>query len=114
MANPETTPIALITGGSRGLGRSMALHLAARGVDVIFTYRAAVSEANEVCDRICALGRKAVALLFDVADSASFDAFGKAVAAELERTWGRSRFDYLVNNAGTSLHASIAETTSAQ
>lgn len=114
MANAETTPIALITGGSRGLGRSMALHLAARGVDVIFTYRAAASEANEVRDRIRALGRKAVALPLDVADSASFDAFGKTVAAELERTWGRKQLDYLVNNAGTSLHASIAETTPAQ
>ena len=114
MANPETTPIALITGGSRGLGRSMALHLAARGVDVIVTYRAAASEANEVRDRIRALGRKAVALPLDVTDSTSFDAFAKTVAAELERTWGRSRLDYLVNNAGTSLHASIAETTPAQ
>ena len=114
MANSEKTPIALITGGSRGLGRSMALHLAGRGIDVIFTYRAATSEAAEVRERIRALGRKVVALPLDVSDSASFEAFGKAVAAELERTFGRKQFDYLVNNAGTSLHASIAETTAAQ
>lgn len=106
--------IALITGGSRGLGRSMALHLAARGVDVIFTYRAAASEANEVRERISALGRKAVALPLDVTNSASFDAFARSVAAELERTFGAKQFDFLVNNAGTSLHASIAETTAAQ
>src|ERR1044071_2193006 len=114
MANAETTPIALITGGSRGLGRSMALHLAQRGVDILFTYRTAAAEASEVRERIRALGRKAVALPLDVADSASFDAFGRAVAAELDRTWGRRQFDYLVNNAGMALHASIAETTAAQ
>jgi NAD(P)-dependent dehydrogenase (short-subunit alcohol dehydrogenase family) len=106
--------IALITGGSRGLGRSMALHLAERGVDVIFTYRAAATEANEVRERIRTLGRKAVALPLDVTDSASFEAFGKSVSTELERTFGRKQLDYLVNNAGTSLHASIAETTAAQ
>ncbi len=109
-----TNKIAIITGGSRGLGRSMALHLAERGVDILFTYRAAASQANQVLDRIRALGRKAVALPLDVTDSASFDAFRDAVAAELQRTWARTRFDYLVNNAGTALHASIAETTAEQ
>jgi NAD(P)-dependent dehydrogenase (short-subunit alcohol dehydrogenase family) len=110
----ENQKIALITGGSRGLGRSMALHLAQRGVDIIFTYRAAAQEASEVRERIRASGRKAIALPLDVADSASFDAFGNAVSAELERTWGRKQLDFLVNNAGTSLHAAIAETTAAQ
>src|SRR5262245_21701724 len=95
------TPIALITGASRGLGRTMPLHLANRGVDIMFTYRAAAAEAAAVREQLRALGRKAVALPLDVADSASFDAFGTAVAAELERTWGRSQLDYLVNNAGT-------------
>jgi NAD(P)-dependent dehydrogenase (short-subunit alcohol dehydrogenase family) len=114
MATHEKTPIALITGGSRGLGRSMALHLAERGVDVIFTYRAAAAEAAEVKERITALGRKAVALPLDVADSGAFSAFARAVAGELERTFGRTQFDYLVNNAGMGLHASIAETTAAQ
>lgn len=114
MTTSRKNPIALITGGSRGLGRSMALHLAERGTDILFTYRAAVAEANDLIGRIHALGRKAVALQLDVADSASFDAFGDAVATELERSFGRKNFDYLVNNAGTSLHASIAETTAAQ
>jgi NAD(P)-dependent dehydrogenase (short-subunit alcohol dehydrogenase family) len=114
MANAPKTPIALITGGSRGLGRSMALHLAERGVDILFTYRAAAAEASEVRERVRAFGRKAAALPLDVADSASFDAFARSVAAELERTFGRKQLDYLVNNAGTALHASIAETTGAQ
>jgi NAD(P)-dependent dehydrogenase (short-subunit alcohol dehydrogenase family) len=114
MTDTQKAPIALITGGSRGLGRSMALHLAERGVDIIFTYRAAAAEAAAVRERIQGFGRKAVALALDVADSASFDAFGTAVAAELERTWGRKQLDYLVNNAGIGLQASIAETTPAQ
>src|SRR5262245_4207349 len=70
MADVEKAPIALITGGSRGLGRSMALHLAQRGVDILFTYRAAAAEASEARERIRGLGRKAVALPLDVADSA--------------------------------------------
>lgn len=114
MTNTEKTPLALITGGSRGIGRSIALHLAERGVDILFTYRAAATEANAVRERIEALGRKAVALPLDVTDSASFEAFGASVATELERVFGRKQLDYLVNNAGTSLHASITETTAAQ
>ena len=86
MTNADKTPIALITGGSRGLGRSMALHLAERGVDIIFTYRAAATEASEVRERIRALGRKAVALPLDVIASDSFDTFTKTVTSELERT----------------------------
>jgi NAD(P)-dependent dehydrogenase (short-subunit alcohol dehydrogenase family) len=114
MTTPDTTKIALITGGSRGLGRSMALHLAGRGTDVILTYRSQQAEAAEVRERIAALGRKAVALPLDVGDSATFEAFAVAVAAELQRTWQRDRFDFLVNNAGTGLHVAITETTPAQ
>jgi NAD(P)-dependent dehydrogenase (short-subunit alcohol dehydrogenase family) len=102
--------IAIITGGSRGLGRSMALHLAKSGTDVIFTYRAAKGEADKVCAQIEKQGRKAWALQLDVADSKSFGAFVKSVEGALA---GR-KIDYLINNAGTSLHASIAETTEAQ
>lgn len=110
----QVTPIAVITGGSRGLGKSMALHLAERGVDVIFTYRAAAGEAREVVAQIEAQGQKAVALPLDVADSRGYPAFVEAVAAALGRGWQRARFDYLVNNAGIGIHASFAETTEAQ
>jgi NAD(P)-dependent dehydrogenase (short-subunit alcohol dehydrogenase family) len=92
----------------------MALHLAQRGTDVLVTYRAKAAEASQVVEQIRALGRKAAALQLDVADSATFDAFGNAVAAELERTFGRARLDYLVHNAGGSLNASLADTTEAQ
>ena len=112
-----TTPpvsLALITGGSRGLGKSMALHLADQGIDSVITYRSAAGEARDVVTRIEAQGRKAVALQLDVADSKSFDAFVEALRTELSTKWGRDRFDALVNNAGIGLHASFAETSEAQ
>ena len=108
------TPIAVITGASRGLGRSMALHLADHGVDVVVTYRASAAEARAVVAQIESVGRKAVALPLDVADSGSYGAFAAALADALRRTWQRDRFDYLVNNAGTGLHASFVETTEAE
>jgi NAD(P)-dependent dehydrogenase (short-subunit alcohol dehydrogenase family) len=110
----DPTRIALITGGSRGLGRSMALKLAERGSDVVITYRSKEAEAAEVVRRIEALGRRAVALRLDVADSAGFDAFATRLQGVLTATWRRDRFDHLVNNAGIGVHASFAETTEAQ
>ena len=74
-----TTPIALITGGSRGLGKSTALHLAAQGSDIILTYRSAKAEAEATVAAIQALGRQAVALQLDVGHSASFAGFAEAV-----------------------------------
>jgi len=108
------TPIALVTGGSRGLGKSTALHLAARGVDVILTYRSNVAEAQAVVGQIEALGRRAIALELDVANSQSFAAFAETVATALQHGWKRERFDYLVNNAGVGLYAPFAEATEAQ
>jgi NAD(P)-dependent dehydrogenase (short-subunit alcohol dehydrogenase family) len=114
--NTTSSPsrIALITGGSRGLGRSMALHLADHGVDVVLTYRTGEKEAQAVVDLIAARGRKAVALALDVGDSRSFAAFAESLKGALGRAWQRDRFDFLVNNAGVGAHASFAETTEEQ
>ena len=109
-----STPIAFITGGSRGLGRSTALHLAARGVDVILTYRSNVAEAQAVVGQIEALGRRALALELDVGDSASFAAFAETLKTALQQGWQRERFDYLVNNAGVGLYAPFADATEEQ
>lgn len=106
--------LALVTGGSRGLGRSMALHLADRGIDSIITYKSAEGEAKKVVAEIERKGRKAVALMLDVADSRSFVAFVETVKSALRTTWKRGTFDALVNNAGTALYAPFAETTEAQ
>ncbi|MES2187805.1 MAG: SDR family oxidoreductase [Pseudomonadota bacterium] len=107
-------PVALITGGSRGLGKNTALALAARGVDVILTYRSAAAEAQQVVQDIEALGSRAVALQLDVGRSAGFTAFAAQVKDALAATWQYERFDYLVNNAGIGAHASFAETTEEQ
>lgn len=109
-----TNRIALITGGSRGLGKSMALHLADRGVDVILTYKSGEDAAQAVVRAIEAKGRRAVALPLDVARSETYAAFADAVRRELATRFKAERFDYLVNNAGTGLYAPFVETTEAQ
>ncbi|MDQ7990435.1 MAG: SDR family oxidoreductase [Candidatus Dactylopiibacterium sp.] len=106
--------IALITGASRGLGRHAALTLAARGTDLILTYRQQAAEADAVVAEATALGARAVALQLDTGDTAGFAAFAAGVTHALRTHWGRDRFDYLVNNAGTGLDASFEETTEAQ
>lgn len=106
--------IAIITGGSRGLGENAALKLAARGINSILTYRNKQQEAEQVIKRIEALGARAVALQLDVADSSSFADFVGQVKDRLQTVWQRDTFDYLLNNAGTSLHASFNQTSEAQ
>jgi len=109
-----TSPIALITGGSRGLGRSMALKLAEHGTDVVLTYRSNQAEADAVVAAIAKLGRRAVALPLDVGKVSTFAAFVEQLRGVLASQWQREQFDFLVNNAGIGVHASFAETTEAQ
>ena len=106
--------IAVVTGGSRGLGRNTALHLARRGVDVILTYRSQRTEAEQVVAEIAALGGSAVALQLDVAESGTFDSFVEALKGVLSEHWQRKTFDSLVNNAGIGIHAAFADTTEEQ
>lgn len=113
-AKTQSTRIALITGSSRGLGRSMALHLAERGTDVIVTYQSSAKEAEEVVAKVRQKGQRATALALDVRDTQSFGAFAEVVQARLRDTFGRERLNALVNNAGTGAYASFAETTEAQ
>lgn len=102
--------VALVTGGSRGLGRSTVLALAERGVDSVFTYRTRRDEADAVVGAVADAGRRAVALQLDTGNTSSFDGFVDQLRPVLAGL-GSGRFDYLVNNAGTSHHAPIAETT---
>ena len=110
----NTRHIALVTGGSRGLGHSAALQLADRGFDLIVTYRQGVAEAQTLVTELQARGATAVALPLDLGDSSGFAAFAEAVREALHAQWQRETFDCLLNNAGTGLHASFAETTEAQ
>ncbi|UOG74029.1 SDR family oxidoreductase [Hymenobacter tibetensis] len=110
----NTSKIALVTGGSRGLGKDMALKLAQQGIDVILTYRSQQAEAAAVVADITALGRRAVALPLDAAELRTFEAFFAEVTTVLADTFATDRFDFLINNAGTSLSAPISETTEGQ
>lgn len=104
--------IAVVTGGSRGLGRSTVLALAKLGVHCIFTYNSNKTEADKVVQELEKSGAKGLALQLDVAKIATFDDFVAAVKQACS-TLGADRIDYLVNNAGTGHHASFAETTEA-
>jgi len=108
-----TNRIAIISGGSRGLGGNTAVNLARRGVDILFTYRANQKEAESLIREAKTTGRKAAGFRLDTGDVRAFDDFVTEVRKTL-KSWGQERFDYLVNNAGNSLHAAFAETTEAQ
>ena len=105
------TKIALITGGSRGLGKNTALAMAKQGIDVVLTYQSKQTAAQDVVNEINALGRKAVALQLDVAQVKTFDAFASTLKQALQTHFQADKFDFLVNNAGTGLTAPFAETT---
>ena len=107
----SSNKIGIVTGGSRGLGRNTALSLARNGCDVILTYHSNAKEGESAVAEINALERKAVALKLDAGDVASFNDFAKRIKLTLSEQWGRDRFDFLVNNAGTGLAASFSETT---
>jgi NAD(P)-dependent dehydrogenase (short-subunit alcohol dehydrogenase family) len=106
--------IVLVTGGSRGLGREMAMELAKHGKDLILTYRTKKEEAGEVVRAIRHLGQKAQALPLDVADSATFSDFLTAVKKALSETFQSDRIHYLINNAGIGIHVPFAETRGEQ
>ena len=108
------TKIALITGGSRGLGRNTALALARNGVDIVFTYHSKRGEAEAVSAEIERLGRKSVHFRLDTGEVADFPAFAADLKKALRDTWGRESFDYLVNNAGVGLHKPFAQTSEAE
>ena len=109
-----TDKIAVITGGSRGLGRSAALHLAKQGVGVVLTYNTQVDAAEAVSSELSALGVKSATLKLNTGATAEYVNFAQALQDTLERHWGRTDFDFLINNAGMGVHAPFAETTEEQ
>ncbi|MBL7698259.1 MAG: SDR family oxidoreductase [Chitinophagaceae bacterium] len=107
----QTNKIALITGGSRGLGRNMALAIARKGIDVIITYNSNKQAADDVVAQIEELGRKGAAFQLDTGDVQAFEPFVSDLKKYLT---GSGRIDFLINNAGTALYAPATETTEAQ
>ena len=108
------TKIALVTGGSRGLGKNMAIRIAKKGIDVVLTYNSNKAEADKVVAEIEALGQKAAAFQLDAGNVQSFDNFLKEVTTHLNEKTGNPNFDFLINNAGTALYAPFADTTEQQ
>lgn len=109
-----TNKIAIITGGSRGLGKNTALKLASQGVDLIITYHSQKGEADAVVAEAESLGVKAAAVQLDVAESKTFAAFAETVKNLLNSKWQRNTFDFLVNNAGIGINTPFAQTTEEQ
>ena len=107
----STNKIALVTGGSRGLGKNMALRIAEKGLDVVLTYHTNKEAADTVVAEIEKLGQKAVAFQLDTSDSSTFKAFFDKVSNYLSETYNSNSFDYLVNNAGTGIYKPFLETT---
>ncbi|MGJ1332378.1 SDR family NAD(P)-dependent oxidoreductase [Sphingobacterium siyangense] len=109
-----TNKIALVTGGSRGLGRNMAINLAKKGIDVILTYNSNREEADHVVSHIQSLGQKAAAFQLDAGNVQSFDLFIERATQHIKQETGQPNFDFLINNAGTALYAPFMETTEEQ
>ncbi len=103
--------IALVTGGSRGLGKDMALSLSKVGIDVILTYNTKKTEAEKVVSEIKENGQKAVALHFDVSNIKSIDGFIEQVLHSLKSEWNTDKFDFLINNAGIGATIPIPQVT---
>jgi NAD(P)-dependent dehydrogenase (short-subunit alcohol dehydrogenase family) len=98
---PQPRKIALVTGGSRGIGRNTVLSLAKRHMDTIFTWHSHREDADAVIAAVNAEGAQAIALELDAGNIASFDGFVAAVEKALSQL-GQARFDFLVNNAGNN------------
>ena len=107
----EKSKIALVTGGSGGLGKNMALRLAQTGSDVIITFHSKVEEAALVVAAIEAFGQKGTALQFDVGDISALDGFVERLFHTLSSKWGTTSFDFLINNAGIGATIPFAQIT---
>ncbi|RTL49080.1 MAG: SDR family oxidoreductase [Sphingobacteriales bacterium] len=106
--------IGLITGGSRGLGKNMAVAMAKKGMDVVITYNTNQEAAERVVAEIQSLGQKALAFQLDTRATGSFNAFIQQLTAQLNEQTGSPNIDFLINNAGTALYMPVANTTEAQ
>jgi len=114
LCNMKKSKIAIVTGGSRGLGKNISIALAKRKIDVLITYHGNKAAANEVVAAIEAMGQKAAAFQLDTGDTKQIEAFITRVTEHLQKENGSPCFDFLINNAGSNLYAPIAETTEQQ
>lgn len=106
-----STKIALVTGGSRGLGKDMAIALAGKGMDVMVTYRTQKEEAEKTAQEVRKKGQKAAVLFFDAAVVNGLDGFVAQLKETLKQQWSAEKFDFLINNAGVGATIPIAQVT---
>ena len=106
--------IALVTGGSRGLGKNMAIAIAKKGIDLVITYNSNKEEAGKVVQEIKSLGQKAIAIQLDTSNTKQFKDFMEQVTTYLKAETGSPHFDFLINNAGTALYAPVTDVTEEQ
>ena len=107
----KQSKIALVTGGSRGLGKNMALQLARKKLDVVITYNTNKEEAEAVVNEIQNMGQNAVALHLDVAKSYTFGDFVSNVQTVLRENFDKDKIDFLINNAGIGVYNYFPSTT---
>jgi NAD(P)-dependent dehydrogenase (short-subunit alcohol dehydrogenase family) len=110
----KANKIALVTGGSRGLGKDAALQLAQRGFDLIITYQTKKESAEQVVKEIESIGAKAFALALDISSTAGFEDFKNEVQTILDTHFDGKKLDALVNNAGVGINAQFDVTTEEQ
>lgn len=110
----NTSKVALVTGGSRGLGKNMAISIAQKGLDVVLTFNSNKEKAEEVVKEIESLGQKAIAIQLNVSDFSNFSSFFDEVKTEIRSKFRVEKIDYLVNNAGIGINAPFSETTEEQ
>jgi NAD(P)-dependent dehydrogenase (short-subunit alcohol dehydrogenase family) len=104
--------VAIVTGGSNGIGKSTALELAKRGIGVILTYNSDKKGADALVLEIDKQAvARAVALKLDLSQQSSFEDFAKLVTKNLHEVWQRKTFDYLVNNGGVGGGMMFTEVT---
>jgi NAD(P)-dependent dehydrogenase (short-subunit alcohol dehydrogenase family) len=111
MANNK---IAIVTGGNRGLGKSMAMHLAMQNVHVIITYNTNEAEANATVAEIENTGASALALQLNIGNIASLANFAQTVSTTLQQKWNATHFDFLINNAGIGATIPFMQATEEQ
>ncbi|TSJ45732.1 SDR family NAD(P)-dependent oxidoreductase [Fluviicola chungangensis] len=106
----KTSKLALITGGSRGLGRSMANKLAEKGINVVITYHTNKAEADKVVAEIQSKGAEALALPLDVSKADTFQSFVATLRSSIKSNFDKEKIDFLVNNAGIGLSTPLGAT----
>jgi NAD(P)-dependent dehydrogenase (short-subunit alcohol dehydrogenase family) len=106
----KTNKLALITGGSRGLGRSMANKLADKGINVIITYHTNKTEADKVVAEVEAKGVKVLALPLDVTQADTFERFVEDLKNAMKNKFDSEKLDFLINNAGVGMHTPLGAT----